>query len=326
MPKTGGGRGRSGSSGSRGRSSFGGNRSSFGKSSFGSRGRSGFGGSSFSRPKFGIGYSSSLFSRNKRRPGSSYGGRSSGPSAATIERMSMPVSSPSGFYFPYDPENNKFDLSTYNNSFCDGRVTQQELEAINAGLHQIPPPPVGCPCRLLMALVTLLVTAAIMVCLGLFFDEGKILVSGSEYSYLRLYKYVNVEPMHIGIMLGVSAFLGLGLTIYLCCSSCSQVQSEQVAFNLRLTGLFNQQQQSVFGPKQMTLRLSPYQTYMSVTFNWKASPPQQAFGMIPQQEQEHQNELLLFGGAPEGQGFSNNAQMYGMQQPGSHALGPPVFS
>ena len=242
----------------------------------------------------------------------------------------MPASGPNGFYFPYDPDNNRFDFSSYNTEFCEARVSVQELEAINASLQQIPPPPIGCPCRQLMALLTLLVTAGLMVGLGLYFHEGKVPINETNFSYLRKYKYVNVDPMHIGILLGASAALGLGMTIYLLCSSCSQVASEQDAFNVRLTNLFNRHQQTVLGPKQMTLRLSPYQTYMSIAFNWKvAQAPAQpglAMGLMHRREREFLEQELMFGDAAGGGAFNSNAQAYGMHQPGQQFLGPPVFS
>ena len=321
MPRIGG--------GSRGRSSFGsrsrggiGSRGGFGsRGGYGSRGI----GSSFGRSSFG------------RRSG---GGGRSGPSPFTMERLSMPASGPNGFYFPFDQGNTKFDLSSYDSNFCEGRVSIAEIENINQDMKKLPPPITDCcPTRCLMGLIVFLLTGALCLCTGLLYSSGHIKTSTSTYSYSasssssRLYTNFFLDSIDLGIIIGGTGFLGLALAIFLCCSSCSQVESHNSVFESALRNLFAKHQTTTFQPKQMTMRLSPFQSYMSITFDWKTpalpvvNDQQLAaqFGvqLSPEHQMIMQQQQMMMGmqanQMPPGFTFPQNQQVYQGNQP------PPAF-
>ena len=232
-------------------------RGSRGRSSFGSRSRGS--GSSFDRSRFGR---------------SSGGGGRSGPSASTMERLSMPASGPYGFYFPFDQANRKYDFSSYNSDFCEGRVSIAELESINQDLNKVPPPIIDCcPTRCLMGLMAFFLTGALCLWTGLLYRSGHIRTSSSTYSSSsRSYTNFFLDTIDLCIIIGGTGFFGLALALFLCCSSCSQINSHNAVFESAWRNVFAKHKATTFQPKQMTMKMSPYGTYMIITFDWKAPP------------------------------------------------------
>ena len=215
-----------------------------------------------------------------RRSGSS-SHRRRGPSLGMIELATMPPSGPYGFFFPYENAARRFNFMTFNPAFCDGKVTIDELEAVNRDIAAVPLPDIGCcPVRSLLGLLSFFVTAAVCGGTGGYFAAGQVI--NPSYSYFRSskdtpqYFYKNLQPADVAVIIPISAILGIGLTCYLCCTGSSQMFAIAAEYMNKINQIFVTHQQTTFGPKDMTLRLSPHRTYLSVEFNWKAQELQVA--------------------------------------------------
>jgi hypothetical protein len=201
-----------------------------------------------------------------------------------IELATMPPSGPYGYFFPYDNAARRFNYSSFNPAFCDGRVTIEELEAVNTDVAAVPLPDwgccPGCPIRNLLGFLSFLVTAAICGGTGGYFAAGQTL--NPSFSYFRSsndqqqYFYSNLLPVDVAVIIPICALLGIGMTCYLCCTGSAQMMAIMAAYLNKINQVFAHHQQTTFGPKDMTLRLSPHRTYLSVEFNWKAQELQLA--------------------------------------------------
>jgi hypothetical protein len=198
-----------------------------------------------------------------------------------IELATMPPSGPYGYFFPYDNAAKRFNYSSYNPAFSDGRVTIDELEALNRDLAAISLPDLGCcTVRNLLGFLSFLVTAAVCGGIGGYFAAGQ--TPNPNYSYFSstsnqsMYLYGNLLPADVAVIIPICAILGIGMTCYLCCTGCNQSVAIMTEYMQKINQVFAYHQQSVFAPKDMTLRLSPHRTYLSVEFNWKAQELQVA--------------------------------------------------
>ena len=273
-----------------------------------------------------------------RRSGSS---RRHGPSMGMIELATMPPSGPYGYFFPYDNAAKRFNYTSFNPAFSDNRVTIDELEAINRDVAAVPLPDwgccPGCPIRNLLGLLSFFVTAAICGGTGGYFAAGQTL--NPSYSYFRSsqdqpqYFYSNLLPVDVAIIIPICAILGLGLTCYLCCTGSSQSMAIMTEYLNKLNQVFAHHQQTTFGPKDMTLRLSPYRTYLSVEFNWKAQELQLAKMTAAQNYALARagGSAVVLGGAPMGAMPVQQPMMIGpstgmpvqMQMPGPISYNQP---
>ena len=242
-----------------------------------------------------------------------------GPSSGMIEQATMPPSGPYGYYFPYHSETRRFNFQSFNPAFCDGKVTIEELEAVNSDVARVPVLDVGacpgCSTRGLLGLLSLVVTAAVCGGTGGYFAAG--VVRNPSYSSVNSsnndtpqYFYKNLKPAQVAVIIPICAILGIGLACYLCCTGSSQLEALAVEYKNRFDQVFLNHQQTTFGPKDMTLQVSPHRRYLSVEFNWKAQELQVAkMAAIQNYNQSRTGGSMMSGGGGQVAPFPGHQQM-----------------
>ena len=223
------------------------------------------------RGRSGAGSRSSFGSRNRssfgNRSGFRSSGRSRGPSAFSLELMAKPSSDMHGYYFPIS--NGTFDSSEYQPQFSDNRVSQSDIENLKNEMQKNPY--IGIVCCWEFLFIPL-----IMGCMG-----ASIGLTASSIASSFATAEKNEDSISFGeampAMMGM-AFGGMLCIVCVCCFASKRIAKRIAAYAAFLNHVLTTQQQTVFGPKECTLTLSPHHSYLKIEFNWRPRP---AMMMVP---------------------------------------------
>ena len=171
-----------------------------------------------------------------------------GTSPTTMERLLIPASGPSGLYFPYSSYTCDVDTSSYKAEYSQGRISEQDVMAFVNEMKNNPfSEDLCCSSICWLALATFLVVGA---GLPIFLLGSSVSLTASE------------AGMGAGLIGGPGFVLFITIMIMVCCGNS---KNRELRYKT-ISPIMQKHQSQVFGPKQATLKLSLYGTYLIIQF------------------------------------------------------------
>ena len=176
------------------------------------------------------------------------------------EIINCPMSGPAGMYFPYNPFENSYNLDSFKLEYSGGRITEQDCMNLKMELKDCP----------LSKLSNNSDCGVYYIFLGVFL----MMISLPLYLVLCLNDQFSGKEGFIGTDLAIGIVLILVLGIATMITNCivwgKRNETRDSVRKRVLDSIINRHNNNIFGPKQASVRMSPYRGYIFIQFLWVA--------------------------------------------------------
>jgi hypothetical protein len=190
----------------------------------------------------------------------------------TIERSSKRASDNHGYYFGWN--GTAYTCDDYRPEYSDGQVTEADVQGLLQDLNKSNfSDPVLCPCELSFVPI-------ILGCMGISITilSTNMVTTETDFSTNRETQKgtIPVGSAIAGLVLMV--LLGIGSVIVICYSANKRAANYLKARGYHISLIIQKHKNSVFEPKNCSLRMSPQGSFVIIEFNWK---PRSAMAVVP---------------------------------------------